>query len=231
MPRPLIIAHRGDPSRALENSLEAFRFALSVPVDMIELDVRKSRDNELYVMHDERTGRTCAADIHIERSISDDIVKVKLRNGEPIPTLQDALGLIAGKAALNLEIKSEGGGALTAARLVGSGYRGDVLLSSFKEREVLDAKRVAPHIPVAGIFDAFSPADVRAYRHGGYGIISLNKKTITKGLIDALHEQGIKVYVWTVDEEEEMTKLAGWSVDGIYSNRPTLLRTAIDKMP
>jgi len=45
MPKPLVIAHRGDSSRALENSLEAFRLALSLPVDMIEFDIRKSRDN------------------------------------------------------------------------------------------------------------------------------------------------------------------------------------------
>jgi glycerophosphoryl diester phosphodiesterase len=230
MHRPLIIAHRGDPSRALENSLEAFRLALSVPVDMIELDIRKSRDNELYVMHDERTGRTCASDIHLDRSLSDDIAQVRLRNGESVPGLDDVLALVAGKAALNLEIKSEGAGALTAARLVGSGYRGAVLISSFKEREVLDAKRIAPAIPVAGIFDVFSPADVRAYRSRGYGIISLDRRTVTPDLIVALHEQSIKVYVWTVDEEEDMKQLAGWGVDGMYSNRPGLLLSAVDSL-
>ena len=230
MPRPLIIAHRGDPSRAVENSLEAFRLALSVPVDMIELDIRKSRDNELFVMHDERTGRTCASDIHLDRSLSDDIAQVRLRNGESVPGLDDVLALVAGKAALNLEIKSEGAGALTAARLVGSGYRGAVLISSFKEREVLDAKRIAPAIPVAGIFDVFSPADVRAYRSRGYGIISLDRRTVTPDLIVALHEQSIKVYVWTVDEEEDMKQLAGWGVDGMYSNRPGLLLSAVDSL-
>jgi len=230
MHRPLIIAHRGDPSRAVENSLEAFRLALSVPVDMIELDIRKSRDNELYVMHDERTGRTCTSDIHLDRSLSDDIAQVRLRNGESVPGLDDVLALVAGKAALNLEIKSEGAGALTAARLVGSGYRGAVLISSFKEREVLDAKRIAPAIPVAGIFDVFSPADVRAYRSRGYGIISLDRRTVTPDLIVALHEQSIKVYVWTVDEEEDMKQLAGWGVDGMYSNRPGLLLSAVDSL-
>jgi len=230
MHRPLIIAHRGDPSRALENSLEAFRLALSVPVDMIELDIRKSRDNVLLVMHDERTGRTCDSDLHIERSLSDEIAAVRLRNGETIPTLQDVLGLVAGKAGLNLEIKSEGAGALTSAHLVGSGYKGDILLSSFKEREVLDAKRVTPNIPVAGIFDAFSPADVRAYRYRGYSVISLNKKTVTPELVSALHDSGIRVYVWTVDEDAEMMKLAGWGVDGMYSNRPLELRKVIGSL-
>ncbi len=58
MPTPLVIAHRGDSSNALENSLEAIHRALSLPVDMIEIDIRKSRDNDLYVMHDKLTGRT-----------------------------------------------------------------------------------------------------------------------------------------------------------------------------
>jgi glycerophosphoryl diester phosphodiesterase len=191
---------------------------------MIELDIRKSRDNLLFVMHDERTGRTCDRDIPLERSLSEDIAKVRLRNGERVPMLQDVLALVAGKAGLNVEIKSEGAGALTAAHLVGSGYRGDVLISSFKEREVLDAMRVAPAIPVAGIFDVFSPQDIRTYRSRGSGIISLNRKTVTKELIDALHGQGIRVYVWTVDEEEEMKRLIGWGVDGVYSNDPGRLR-------
>ncbi len=85
MQKPLIIAHRGDSSRALENSLEAFRLALAVPVDMIEFDVRKSRDNQLYVMHDRETGRTAEKNINIEQSLSEEIATVKLRNGEPIP--------------------------------------------------------------------------------------------------------------------------------------------------
>lgn len=228
MSRPLIIAHRGDSSRALENSLEAFRLALSVPVDMVECDIRKSRDNVLYVMHDERTGRTCDVDINIEKSLAEDIAKVKLRNGEPVPLLNDALALVAGRAGLNVEVKSDGAGALTAAHVAGAGYGGRVLISSFKEREVLDAKRVLPNVPVAGIFDDFSPSDVSAYKQTGYGFISLRRKTVTEELVAALHERGIRVYVWTVDGEEEIKRLIGWGVDGIYSNRPGVVKRVLD---
>jgi glycerophosphoryl diester phosphodiesterase len=230
MTRPLIIAHRGDSSRALENSLEAFRLALTVPADMIELDIRMSRDHQLFVMHDERTGRTCERDINIEKATAEEIAALRLRNGEPVPTLQDVLALAAGKAGLNLEIKSAGAGGLTAAYIAGSGYRGDILISSFKEREVLDARRVAPHLPVAGIFDAFSTSAVRAYRNGGCTFISLNRKTITRELLAALHETGIKAYVWTVDEEAEMQRLIEWGADGIYSNRPAVLKHVVDAL-
>jgi len=227
MPKPLVIAHRGDSTRALENSLEAFRLALSVPVDMIEFDIRKSRDNNLFVMHDKETGRTADSNIDIERSLSDDIERVRLKNGEPIPDLKGVLALVAGKAGLNIEIKSEGAGALTAAHIVGTGYQGKLMISSFKEREVIEAKRVMPTIPVAGIFDAFAPSEVSAYRAKGYSVISLNRKTVSRELIISCHSKKIEVYVWTVDKEEEAVRLISWGADGLYSNNPVLIRRLV----
>ena len=228
MPKPLVIAHRGDSSHALENSLEAFRLALALPADMIEFDIRRSRDNVLYVMHDRETGRTCDRNIDIERSTAEEIGRLRLRNGEPLSTLGDVLGLVAGRVGLNIEVKSDGAGALAAAELAGSGYRGSVLISSFREREVLDARRILPDAPVAGIFDVFSPDEVGAYRKLGYHFISLKRKTITPELVARCHAADIKVHVWTVDEEEEMRRLASWGVDGICSNDPALLRNVVD---
>ncbi len=144
MPIPLVIAHRGDSSNALENSLESIRRALSLSVDMIEIDIRKSRDNGLYVMHDKLTGRTAGKNIDIERATSDKIAGVKLKNNEPDPTLADVLRLVAGACGLNLEIKSSGAGALTAQYLLASGYKGPVLVSSFQEDEVTAARRAMP---------------------------------------------------------------------------------------
>ena len=227
MPKPLVIAHRGDSSHALENSLEAFRLALSIPVDMIEFDIRKSRDNSLYVMHDKETGRTGESNLDIERSLSEDIARVKLKNGESIPSLSDVLSLVAGKVGLNIEIKSEGAGALTAAHIFGTDYQGRVLISSFKEREVIEAKRVMPNVPVAGIFDAFAPSEVSAYRAKGYPVISLNRKSVSRELITSCHSRNIKVYVWTVDNEEEAEQLISWGVDGIYSNSPGMIRRMV----
>ena len=230
MPKPLVIAHRGDSSRALENSLDAFRLALSIPVDIIEFDIRKSRDNVLYVMHDKETGRTANGSLDIEKAVSDDISRIRLKNGEAIPTLNDVLTLVNGKVGLNIEIKSKGAGALTAAHLIGFGYRGPVLLSSFKEEEIIGARRVMSNVPVAGIFDTFIPAEIAAYKAKGYRFISLNRKTVTPELVDLCHRQNIVMYVWTVDDESDMGKLISWGVDGIYTNRPDLLNTFVGKL-
>ncbi len=54
----------------------------------------------------------------------------------------------------------------------------------------------------------------------GYGLISLRKKTVTRELVSACHDQKIKVYVWTVDDEDEIRRFIEWGVDGIYTNKP-----------
>jgi glycerophosphoryl diester phosphodiesterase len=229
MSRPRICAHRGFSARALENSLEAFRLALAVPVDMIEFDLRKSRDNDLYVLHDRHTGRTCDRNIDIERSTEEEIGRLKLRNGESVPRLRDVLDFIRGRTALNIEIKSEGAGALCAAQLTGAGYRGEVLISSFHEAEVAAAKSILPDAPVSVIYDSFGTDQVGPYARNGYRVISLKRSAVTAELVALLHDMNIRVYVWTVEKVEEMRVFASWGVDGIYSNDPALLRRAVSK--
>jgi glycerophosphoryl diester phosphodiesterase len=227
---PLVIAHRGDSSNALENSLESISRALSLSVDMIEIDIRRSRDNGLYVMHDALTGRTAGKNISIERATSEKISRVKLTNGEPVPALADVLRQVAGKCGLNLEIKSSGAGALTARHLLDSGYEGHVLVSSFHEDEVTAARRAMPLLPTSMIFDVFAIRTIPSYLARGYTVVSLRKKTVNEGLVAACHEQGLRVYVWTVDEEAEMRKFISWGVDGIYSNRPGVLKKIVEEI-
>ena len=224
---PLVIAHRGDSANALENSLAAIHQALSFPVDMIELDIRRSRDDVLYVMHDRMTGRTAGWNIDIERSMSGEIGKVRLNNDEPIPTLTDVIRAVAESAGLNLEIKSDGAGLLTAQYLASSDYKGYVLISSFQEEEVRAIRHVMPSIPTSLIFDVFGIRDVPQYKGRGYKIISLRKKTVSQELVAACHEQGIQIYVWTIDDENEMKQFISWGVDGIYSNRPGVLKKVV----
>jgi len=226
---PLVIAHRGDSSRAVENSLEAFQLALSVPADMIEFDLRMSIDKALYVMHDRHTGRTADRNIDIEQASSQEINLVRLKNGEAIPTLDDVFRLVAGAAALNIEIKSEGAGEALAGPLSRHRQTGLVTVSSFRESEVIAAQTAAPDLPVAVIYDTFSIRHITEYKSKGYPVISLRKNTVTEPLIKACHGQGIKVYVWTVDDEEEMKRCIAWAVDGIYTNRPAVLKELIGK--
>ena len=84
-------------------------------------------------------------------------------------------------------------------------------------------------LPVAVIYDTFSLRHVAEYHSKGYPIISLRKNTVTEPLVRACHAHGIKIYVWTVDEEEEMKRCIEWEVDGIYTNKPAALKEAIGR--
>jgi glycerophosphoryl diester phosphodiesterase len=225
---PLVIAHRGDSSRALENSLEAFRFALSVPVDVIEFDLRMSKDGVLYVMHDKHTGRTADRNLDIERAASGELAGVRLKNGEPVPTLDDALRLIAGRTGINIEIKSDGAGAALGRYLFLYRYSGYLMVSSFKEAEARAAREVMLDLPLAVIYDAFSIRHIAGYQSKGYSLISLRKNTVTEPLVRACHAHGIQVYVWTVDNEDEMKRCIEWEVDGIYTNEPGVLKRVLN---
>lgn len=227
---PLTIAHRGDSSRALENSLQAVQLALSLPADMIEIDIRKSLDHVLYVMHDRETGRTAEQNIDIERSTSERISRVHLKNGEPIPRLVDVLSLVAGAVGLNLELKSDGAGGLAVEALRSSGYPGPVVVSSFKEPEVLEVRRLEPRLRAGVIYDVFTRRDVDPYAAKGLDVISLRKKTVTRELVAACRHRELSVYVWTVDDEDDMRRLIDWGVDGIYTNRPLLLKEVIHRL-
>jgi len=200
---------------------------VSLSVDMIEVDIRISRDRQLYVMHDKTTGRTAQENIDLENATAAEISRVRLKNGEPVPTLAAMLAALSGACGLNLEIKSRGAGALTAEYLRSSSYQGYILLSSFDEEEVLAARCVSPFLPTSVVFDTFALRDISGYRERGYDIVSLRKKTVDEALINRCHEQDIRVYVWTVDDEREMKKLLTWGVDGIYSNKPELLKEVV----
>jgi glycerophosphoryl diester phosphodiesterase len=230
MQNPLVIAHRGDSSHGLENSLAAFRLALEIPVDLIEFDLRMSRDGGLYVLHDRHTGRTADRNIDIERATSGEIAAVRLTNGEPLPRLDDVLQLARGRAGVNVEIKSDGAGAALAKRLREAAPEGDLIVSSFKEGEVANLRKALPDIPVGLIYDAYPLRRVPDYEARGYPFISLRKNTVTEPLVAAFHSRSVKVFVWTVDDEDVMKRCIEWQVDGIYTNRPLALKSVIEKM-
>jgi glycerophosphoryl diester phosphodiesterase len=196
---------------------------------MIELDLRMSKDEALCVMHDRHTGRTADRNIDVELAASREIAGIRLRNGEPVPTLDDVLRLVAGRVGINVEIKSDGAGAVFARHFFQYRYSGYVLVSSFKEAEIRVAREVMLDLPAAVVYDTFSTRHIAEYKSKGYPAISLRKNTVTEHLVRACQAEGIQVYVWTVNDEEEMKRCVEWDVDGIYTNKPAMLKEVINK--
>jgi glycerophosphoryl diester phosphodiesterase len=98
-----IIGHRGAAGERFENSLEGFEHALTLEIDMIEIDIRE-HSSELWVIHDHDLERLTGNAGYFEDR--PDPSKIRLRNGEPVPTLRQVLDLTWGKLPLNIEIKA-----------------------------------------------------------------------------------------------------------------------------
>ena len=99
MSKPLIIAHRGTATHALENTIAAFSAAIALQADMIELDVRKTQDQILIVHHD----------AHVAEGLIRDLTYAEiLANNPQIPTLEATLQATSGKILLDIELKEIG---------------------------------------------------------------------------------------------------------------------------
>jgi len=103
-----IIGHRGAAGLALENSLDAIKAALKLPVYAIEVDVRRTKDNVLVLLHDPHTGRLSDTSVRVEDVTLSELQKIKLSNGKTVATLTEALDLIGTKKPVVLDIKVPG---------------------------------------------------------------------------------------------------------------------------
>ncbi len=105
----IVAAHRGDWRNFPENSLEAIESAIRMGVDIVELDVQRTKDGILILMHDATLDRTTTGKGKIAEIMMDSISKLRLRNGcairtiHKVPTLEKALLLAKGKIMLNLD--------------------------------------------------------------------------------------------------------------------------------
>lgn len=152
-----IIGHRGAAGLALENSMESIRAALKQDVDAVEFDVHLTKDNKLVVVHDKHTGRVAKEKVFIREKTLDELRKLALNNGQPIPTLDDVLA-IAGSKPIVIDIKDEG----SAGELLQSLKRhpkAQVSFASFKQEELRVLHDRRPDIPTY-VLEHLSPIDI-----------------------------------------------------------------------
>ncbi|MBK8791587.1 MAG: hypothetical protein IPN59_00295 [Holophaga sp.] len=129
----LILGHRGHSARYLENSMEAFNGALAAGMDGFELDAQPTQDGVSMVLHDDDLARTAAGAGVLRHLKSTELPKLK--NGEPLPRLSDALELPA--RLINVELKGEPGWKQALASVEAAEALDRVLFSSFEHSEIL----------------------------------------------------------------------------------------------
>lgn len=228
---PVVVAHRGAPDRALENSLASFSLAVGDGADMIEFDVRLSADGAPVVVHDARTGRTAKENVPVAAATAARLRSVRLKNGEPLPFLPDVLDLIRGRVPVNIESKAPGAMAAVARALRGGVYPGEVILSSGLRDECLAARALLPDIPCGLVTGRPSASDVAFCRRRGLPSIHPDHRALSVLRTRKVKEAGLRLVPYTVNDAALFFRLVDSGADGIFSDRAEALRAAWRERP
>ena len=233
LPRPLVIAHRGASGELPENTLPAYELALAQGSDMIEIDLHTSRDGAIVITHDaslERLGgRGEVADATLE-----EIRRLDAGGGAAVPTLGEVLDAYGARIPFNLELKRSSRGeypgmeAASVEEVARRGLLEQTLFSSFFD-PVLDALRqVSPKARLALLISPKFPGGAIA-RAKKVGAEALNpqRSLVNRELVESAHGEGLAVYVFTVDDGEEMRRMLDIGVDGLFTNHPRRMRTLL----
>ena len=224
----LRIGHRGVAGHEPENTLRSFERAIELGVDMVELDVQVCGTGELVVIHDETVDRTTDGSGLVKETPFEELRSLDAGNGERIPTLDEALALLEGKAGVNVELKSLGsaGPAFTSvAKALGRpGWSAeDILFSSFHLGELTDLRELSTLARI-GVLIPRDPRDVLDFATlvDAYSI-NPNHMWINREFVKEAHAIGLKVFVWTVNEPGDIERMKCLGVDGIISDYPDLI--------
>ena len=238
-PGPVVVAHRGASAEAPENTLAAFGLAVEQGADRVELDVQRSRDGHLVVLHDAGPGRTtdvAAVFPGRARHPVSSFTLAELRRldaggwkgeawrGERVPELTEALALLDGAGVgVQLELKTPAKHPGIVADLVSvlAGHRGDVVVQSFDEAALRDVKARMPDIRV-GLLGRPSRARLGELISWA-GQVNPPYARADQRFVDVVRLHGLECFPWTVNRPETMRRLACSGVDGLITDRPGLL--------
>jgi glycerophosphoryl diester phosphodiesterase len=224
-----IIAHRGASRACPENSLAAFRRALSSGADSLEVDLRSSVDGVIYCLHDYHLRRLTGFSGYVKSTHSRQIDRLRLMDIEPTLRFEHFLEEFAGKAEIVLDIKSAGIETDILRLLSRTPKRAEIVFSSFNSRVLSRLKNLQPNLRTALILGPLRNLkvnlDISSYivsrlRKLNCEAAHLSVRIARERVVRKLRAAGFAVAVWTVDDCDSAAKLVGYGVSGIITNMP-----------
>ncbi|NHI82802.1 MAG: glycerophosphodiester phosphodiesterase [Candidatus Thorarchaeota archaeon] len=250
--RPLIMAHRGDPSSAPENTLLAMQFAVDAGADVLETDLQLTADKEFVLFHDEDLRRIAGMDVSVNDLTLEELREVDfgynftLDNGHSFPfrgqghtavTLREALEAFP-NSRFSLDIRDLGSDApqMFASILKELEREDSVIVASFTPTQLERFRKIMPSVPtyahpkevrnfVYGMKLRLLPLFLRNIRYRAFAVpIKWNGTTVVSPrFVSSAHRRNIAVHVWTINDAPTMEWLIDLDVDGIFTDKPRLL--------
>lgn len=226
---PLVIAHRGLPVGARENTLAAFDRAVALGADGVELDVRRTADGVLVVHHD-----PTLAGVVVARATHEEVLAAAAGVGLAVPTLGEVLARVPGAVVVDVELKEPGYETEVLAEVAGHRPTGAVVLTSFHAGALARLRAADPDVPLGLLVGtpAFALraltrsgqviAAARAH-HVGATALAPNWRFVTVGVLRAADRAGLPAWVWTVNSPRMLRRLlADPRVGAVITDRPAL---------
>jgi glycerophosphoryl diester phosphodiesterase len=212
MNRPIVVAHRGVATGAAENTIAAFTNAIDIGADMIEFDVRRTRDGELIAFHDARVG-----DAPVSSLTRDEIAAA---GGVRPPLLTEVLEVCSGRIRLDVELKEDGYIPEVMAALKSAMEAGQLIVTSFLPPVIAQVKDIFPEVKTGLLVGEGGPltADLPARLRELYPVALARKvradyiaphyKLASLGVIRRAAAAGMQCLVWTVNNPGLIRKYA-----------------------
>jgi len=216
----LKVGHRGARAYEIENTLESYKKAIELGANAIELDVRKSNDGKIIVIHDDNLKRVFGKDISVNETT---LIELKQLTGGKIPTFEQALQFIDKKVErILVELKEVGYENKVLEIIKKENLNERVIIVSFHEAALLNVREVDGKIETGLIYAKHkNPIDAALKLKAQY-LVPLYKLTHTKNIEDA-HKNNLKVIVWTINTQHEAKQYRDKGADGIASDKPDIL--------
>ena len=224
MPGIRRVGHRGAGADEPQNTIRSFERAIALGVDMVETDVRQSRDGALALAHDAAIrggGRALTVAEHDLQTLR----SLDLGHGERIPTLAEALAVVRGRCGLMIDLKGEGFETELVAAIHASELPGDqIVVPGGSLRSRTRIRELDPKIPLSLSLDADWDARVTPefIARIDTDAVTWEHPLITPERVARLHDRGLFVYTWTVDDLDTMRRVIAAGVDGVITNQPAL---------
>ncbi|WP_342573976.1 glycerophosphodiester phosphodiesterase family protein [Solibacillus sp. FSL K6-1781] len=231
------VAHRGATAYTPENTIAAFDLAVDMKADYIEIDVQRSKDGELVLIHDTTVDRTTdgtgkVGDLTLEqlRSLDAGSWKGEQFAGEPIPTFEEILDHYHGKIGILIELKApelypgieEQVAAALIERNLHKPQNEKIIIQSFNFESIKKMDQLLPKVPIGVLTSNRADTTLEALQefstyadwfNPSYGIV-------TKELVNQVHSLGMQIGSWTVRSQEAADFLFKMGVDAIISDYP-----------
>jgi glycerophosphoryl diester phosphodiesterase len=215
--RPLVLAHRGASRAAAENTPEAFRLALALGADGVELDVRRAARGALVVHHDPVLNGS----------------PVRQLARPPLPSLAVALNASAG-GLVDVELKTDGDEPEAAATALCSylrrrNGRDRLLASSFDPAALRTVRTLRPDLPTALVVEDEGALDaaLREASRAGHAALHPDWKLVDHTLVKRARALGLQLRAWTVNDADDVRRLARLGVDGLITDVPDVALAAL----